>query len=82
VVFSKQILLSYFADNLRVDTRQIEDDTALFSSGMVDSFAIVELVMWLEQFTGQPMGPEDIDLDHLDTVARIMRYVAEKRGGA
>ncbi len=75
---TKPILLDYFRDQLRVDTSQIEDDTPLFSSGMVDSFAIVELMMFLEQHTGTKLGPEDINLDNLDTVAHILKFAAEK----
>jgi acyl carrier protein len=78
VSLTKEILLDYFRDQLNVDTSQIQDDTPLFSSGMVDSFAIVELIMHLGQYTGTPLGPEDIDLENLDTINRIMAYVAAK----
>ena len=65
---TKQALLDYFRDQLRVDTSKVEDDTPLFTSGMVDSFAIVELMMFLEQHTGTKLGPEDINLDNLEWI--------------
>jgi hypothetical protein len=35
-------------------------------------------MMFLEQHTGTKLGPEDINLDNLDTVAHILEFAAEK----
>ena len=81
MALTKDALLRYFADELQVDTSKIADDeTPLFSSGLVDSFAIVELLLFLEKQTGTPMSPEDITLDHLDTVRQILEFTAARTG--
>jgi acyl carrier protein len=80
VALDRTALLEYFSNELRVDTAGIEDTTPLFSTGLVDSFAIVELLMFLEKYTGGKLGPEDIDLDNLDTIERILTFVARRAG--
>lgn len=74
-------LLSYFSDELSVDTSEIEPDTPLFSSGIVDSFAIVELLLFLEKSTGQRMNPDDISLENLDTVNLIVEFANSRQAG-
>ena len=78
MALSKDQLLQYLESDLRVDVSKVEDDTALFSSGLVDSFAIVELMLFLEQQTGQKLSPEDITLDNLDTVQQILDFAAAR----
>ncbi len=78
MTLTKENLLEYFRDQMRVDTSQIEDDTPLFSSGLVDSFAIVELLLFLEKHTGARLGAEDINLDNLDTVQHILAFASSR----
>lgn len=74
MTLAREELLEYFS-RLRVDVSEIEDDTPLFSSGTVDSFAIVELLLFLEPHVGRALGPEDINLDNLDSIGRILSFV-------
>ena len=71
-------LVKYLEGDLRVDTSKVEDTTPLFSSGMVDSFAIVELMLFLEQATGAKLNPEDVTLDNLDTIQLILDFAAAR----
>lgn len=73
-------ILRYLATELSVDVAGIEEDTALFSTGRVDSFALVDLIGFLEQETGVVFGPMDISLEHLDTVGRMLAFLASRRG--
>jgi acyl carrier protein len=45
---------------------------------VVDSFAIVELLLFLEKYTGGRLAPEDITLDHLDTIRQILDFTAAR----
>jgi len=69
-------LAAPFTNAARVDLSDVADDTALFSSGLVDSFAMVDLLVYLEQETGKKMNPEDISLDNLDSLSRILQFAA------
>jgi acyl carrier protein len=57
----------------------LSPDTALFSSRLLDSFAMVELMVTVESQGNFKFRTPDVTLDNLDTIGRILRY-AEKRG--
>lgn len=70
---TKENLLRALRDELGVDTTQIDDDTPLFSSGTIDSFSLVSLIMFIER-NGVKLEPLDVNLENLDSVARILRF--------
>jgi acyl carrier protein len=61
---------------------QITGDTALISSGLLDSLALFNLVVWVEERLGVPLDPSAVDLTtEWATVDALARFV-EARGGA
>ena len=50
----------------------IEDHTLLFSSGMIDSFALIALISFVENRCDIRISPMDVTLDNLDSVDRIL----------
>ena len=81
MAMTRDALISYLEDKARVDLSSVDDETELFSSGMVDSFAMVDLLVFLEKHTGTKMGPEDISLENLDSVGRIMAFAEAQSAG-
>ena len=77
---SRQQLLDFLRDELRVDTGQLEDDTLLFSSRLVDSFSMVDLILFLETSGKFKMKPTQVNLDNLDSVERILRFCGQQTG--
>ena len=75
---TRDALIEYLVAHAQVEPGAVEDTTELFSSGLVDSFAMVDLLQFLEKHTGTRMGPEDISLDNLDSVQRILAFAASK----
>jgi acyl carrier protein len=71
----KQSLLSFFESDLALDTSDLDERTPLFSTGVVDSFAMVSLITFLEKEGGFRMSPVDVNLDNLDSIERIVKYV-------
>jgi acyl carrier protein len=67
-------LQSDLADML-VDQELGEED-ALFSSGMLDSVAMMNLIAFLEEKCGVDVRPSDVTLDNFDTLSRIVTYAA------
>jgi len=47
------------------------DDEPLFSSGRLDSFTMMNLVMYLEQTFGIDFSDMEFDVDLLDSIAAI-----------
>lgn len=71
-------LLGYFEGHFNVSSDEIEADTLLFSSGLIDSFNMIELIMFIEETCETAIKPSEINLDNLDSVGRIMAFL-EKR---
>jgi acyl carrier protein len=76
---TKESLIEQLEVHARDDLGDIDENTELFSSGLIDSFAMVELLVFLEKHTGTKLGPEDIDLDNLDTLGRILKFVETRK---
>jgi len=53
-------------------------DTPLFSSGALDSVAMLSLIALVEESAGIEIHAEDVTLDNFDSVERIVRF-AESR---
>jgi acyl carrier protein len=60
----------------------VEDETQLFSRGLIDSLNVVELVTFVEGELGRPIPPADINLENFDTIGRILRYAGNSGGRA
>ena len=54
----------------------LEDDTALFSSGLMDSLNVIELVSFIEEQLGCVIPPAAITLDNFDSISRIVRFTS------
>lgn len=69
-------LIEFLETDLGVDTDGLDAETPLFSSQLVDSFALVTLMMFLEREAGIRISPADVNLDNMDTIGRMLRYVS------
>lgn len=69
-------LLQFMESKLGVDTGELDADTPLFSSGIIDSSGMVELIVYVESAADVKFAPDDISLDHLDSIGRILSFVA------
>lgn len=75
---TKQSLLEYLKDKMGLDTDSVEEETPLFSSGLLDSFSMVDLLMFVEKACGQRISPTEVSLDNLDSVSRILQFAEAK----
>jgi acyl carrier protein len=73
-MISTDMLLEFFEEDLGVDIDGIEPETRIFSSGIIDSFALVTLMTFLEKAGGFRINPADVNLDNMDSIARIVDY--------
>jgi acyl carrier protein len=51
----------------------------LFSAGIIDSVNLLELVVFAEGLCKVKVPPEDIRLEHWDSVEKIVSYLARRR---
>lgn len=57
---------------------QADDDTPLFSSGALDSIAMINLIAFIEQQAGIEIRADEVTLENFDTPARISRFALER----
>jgi len=60
-------------------TGPVAVDTPLFSTGIIDSFGMLELIAFLDETFGVDIDPARHDLADLDTVGKIAILVAALR---
>ena len=54
----------------------VRDDTSLIKSGVFDSLALWNLLLWVEKQIGRPVDPTSFDLiEEWDTVADVVRFL-------
>ena len=59
----------------------INSDTLLFSTGLIDSMTIVEIIVLVEECWDIQVDPSDLSMDNFDSIAAISGYVLRKRLG-
>ena len=57
----------------------IEPDQALFSSGILDSIALLEVVQMIEVQWGIRFHWSEVTLDNLDTMEKMASFVQKKQ---
>ena len=79
---TKAALIEYLDRHLGIDTSRMEADTPLFTSGLIDSFALVSLITYVEQASGIRVQPADVTLDNIDSIGRILGFVERSQVSA
>jgi acyl carrier protein len=75
---TKDDILAVLRDQLYLDVSEIDETSPLFSSGLIDSFSMATLIVELETRAGFRMEPLDITLENLDTIERMLKYLAPR----
>ena len=57
----------------------IGEDTPLVSSGLIDSFALIQVLLELQKVTGRSISPGKVGAKDMDTVS-LMLATAERVG--
>ncbi len=77
---TRRQLCDFLNDRFGIEAEELGDDERLFSQGLLDSFSMVELIEFLESSAGIKIGVMDVQLDNLDSIERILRFVAGRSG--
>lgn len=71
--FMKELLAEYG------ETSDFSDDASLLISGIIDSLAVLRIVVFLEQEFGLDLSDQGFDQNDFDSVASIMRLIDDHR---
>jgi acyl carrier protein len=75
MVLDRENLRRYLHEKQGLEPEDFEDDTLLFSSGLIDSFSMVDLIIFIEDTGGLRVHPADVTLDNFDSIDRILAFV-------
>lgn len=73
-------LIEFIHEEL-LDDETIEPDSSLFRSQLLDSLALTNLIMFIEEAFGVRVGAMDISYDNLDSVDLIVAFIDRKKDG-
>lgn len=73
--FLKELLTEYG------ETSDFSDDASLVISGILDSLAVLRIVVFLEQEFGLDLSGQGFDQNDFDSVASILRMIGERSRG-
>ena len=73
-------LATYIAkDILKQPNRAIKPDEALISSGMIDSFSLVDLGVFVEDNFGVRIADTELNADTFDTLAQLANLIQARQ---
>jgi acyl carrier protein len=79
VTAESQQMIELVAELIRKPALQIDENTKLVSSGLIDSMALVDLLLKLEDLTHMRIPPGKVQPKDMDTVA-LMFATAQRVG--
>ncbi len=72
----KSKLKSFIVDSSGIS--DIDDNTELFSTGIVNSLFAIQLVMFIEKTSDIHISMDDLDMNNFSTIAAICEFVENK----
>lgn len=78
MTITRQVLLDHLENQFGLNATEISDGTLLFSAGLLDSFSVADLLMFLEEQGGFIVEPTEITLDNLDSIEKILAFARQK----
>ena len=78
MALKRDSIATYIESTFGVDKAELGDDTPLFSSGLLDSFSVADLLMFLEDAGNFVVEPEEVVPENLDSIGKIVEFSARK----
>lgn len=80
MTLTSEKLLSYLRERAGLDTSNISEETPLFTSSLLDSVSLVDLIVFVESELGAKIEPEEVQIENFDSVAQILQFARAKTG--
>jgi acyl carrier protein len=72
----RQYIVNYMIHDARY---QLKDDEALITGGLVDSFSLVELAVYIEQEFSVHFDDPELTAENMDTLNKIVANIEAKQ---
>ena len=69
----------FLVEELGVEGDNLQPETPLFSSGLIDSFSLVTLMSFIENAGEVSIDPADVTLDNFDNIERMLQFIGRKK---
>ena len=79
--FNQEQIMEYLRSDLAIEVDDLDGETSLFRSGIIDSFALISLMTFIESEGGVRIAPSDVNLANFDSISRIQDYVNRQLEG-
>lgn len=79
MILTSDQIKTYLTEQLNLSPEEFNEDTLLFSTGLLDSLNLLEVVTFLEKHIGRRLQPREITLAHLDSISRILAFVSKTK---
>lgn len=70
------------AKSLGVDASSVADDDILPATGLLDSNAILELVVWFESTYDFPIQQDEVNIDNLGSIDAMTEFLLARKAQA
>jgi acyl carrier protein len=77
---SAEKIFAYLRSRAGLDTSTFTPETPFFTSSLLDSVSLVDLIVFVESEMGVKIEPEEVVIENFDSVAQILRFAASKKG--
>jgi D-alanine--poly(phosphoribitol) ligase subunit 2 len=67
------------AKALRMDASGIGDDDIIPATGLLDSTAVLKLVVWYEQTFDLPLTQEEVNIDNLGSINAMTEFLLVRK---
>ncbi|UCG98417.1 MAG: acyl carrier protein [Burkholderiales bacterium] len=67
------------AKALGMDASEISDDDVIPATGLLDSTAVLQLVVWYEQAYDLPLKQEEINIDNLGSINAMAEFLLARK---
>lgn len=74
-------LVEIISQESGLDADTLRNSKGLMSSGLLDSFALVTVITFVEEHIGGEVPPNDLSFENFDSISGICAYVERARAG-
>lgn len=67
-------------DIMKDPSYPLQDDEELISSGLIDSFSLVDVALWVENTYGVKLQDNQLNANTFDTVAQLADLIQSQQG--
>ena len=75
----RESILAHLRSKTAVDIATLNEEQPLVAGALLDSLQLIELIIWIEEQTGEAIEPDELMVDDDVSVSAIERYVMARQ---